>query len=156
MQSCVTLWKAKIHLFNQNVKMNLKCLTIMYKLAVWALKSMISCDLKAKHRALYHTIESIIALWVTNYHCSLLSWNHLQASGQAAHSQCSIPDCESSGTSPGRIKRARENTDHWVSRMTNGLQEIIRLQWEDATIRPHLVWQREKKRDGGSLQMSAL
>ncbi len=62
--------------------------------------------------------------------------------GSTLNPQRSIPDCESSGTSPGRIKRARDNTDHWVSRMTKGLQEIIRLQWEDATILPHFVWQR--------------
>lgn len=70
----------------QYVNMNLKCLTIVYKLVVWALKSMIFCNPKSKHRSLHHTIESIIALRVANYHCSLLSWNHLQANGQAAHS----------------------------------------------------------------------
>lgn len=66
--------------------------------------------------------------------------------GSTLNPQRSIPDCESSGTSPGRIKRARQNTDHWVSPMTKALQEIIRLQWEDATIRSHSVWRRERKK----------
>lgn len=99
-----------------------------------------------RHRAIYHTIESIIALRITNYHCSLLSWNHLQANGQAqSQSTRSIPNCESWGMSPRRIKRTRENTDHWVSGMTKALQEIIRLQWEGTTICVHFVWQREKE-----------
>lgn len=103
---------------------------------------MISCNPKGKHRAIYHTIESIIALRITNYHCSLLSRNHLQANGQAqSQSTRCIPNFESLG----RIKRARENTDHWVSRRTKALQEIIRLQWEGTTICAHFVWQREKE-----------